>query len=242
MADLVYRVVMRDIKKKILNNEYQEMRLPDERSLSQEYQVSRSSMKRALELLAQQGIIFKKRGSGTFINPLYLKNQSLFKYEGSNLGITDSFSMPGKKQSIELLDYQVIKANEDLKQDLFLKDSDFVYKIKRLRLLDDQPFLIETGFIPIRIAPELNESILKGSLFNYLEDTQQKTVTRSFLTITVEPSTLDDQAKLMLTPNEPVGVLSGIFFLDDGTPFEVSNMRIHYKYMKYNTFVNLGQE
>lgn len=242
MADLVYRVVMRDIKKKILNNEYQEMRLPDERSLSQEYQVSRSSMKRALELLAQQGIIFKKRGSGTFINPLYLKNQSLFKYEGSNLGITDSFSMPGKKQSIELLDYQVIKANEDLKQDLFLKDSDFVYKIKRLRLLDDQPFLIETGFIPIRIAPELNENILKGSLFNYLEDTQQKTVTRSFLTITVEPSTLDDQAKLMLTPNEPVGVLSGIFFLDDGTPFEVSNMRIHYKYMKYNTFVNLGQE
>lgn len=242
MADLVYRVVMRDIKKKILNNEYQEMRLPDERSLSQEYQVSRSSMKRALELLAQQGIIFKKRGSGTFINPLYLKNQSLFKYEGSNLGITDSFSMPGKKQNIELLDYQVIKADEDLKQDLFLKDSDFVYKIKRLRLLDDQPFLIETGYIPIRIAPELNEDILKGSLFNYLEDTQQKTVTRSFLTITVEPSTLDDQSKLMLAPNEPVGVLSGIFFLDDGTPFEVSNMRIHYKYMKYNTFVNLGQE
>ncbi|MBD5430294.1 GntR family transcriptional regulator [Lactobacillus sp.] len=242
MADLVYRVVMHDIKKKILNNEYPEMRLPDERSLSEQYQVSRSSMKRALGLLAQQGIIFKKRGSGTFINPLYLKNQSLFKYEGSNLGITDSFKMPGKKQSIELLDYQVVKADEELKQDLFLKDSDFVYKIKRLRLLDDQPFLIETGYIPIKIAPELNPNILKSSLFNYLEDAQGKTVTRSFLTITVEPSTLDDQSKLVLAPNEPVGIMSGIFFLDDGTPFEVSNMRIHYKYMKYNTFVNLSQE
>ncbi|MBP2057564.1 DNA-binding GntR family transcriptional regulator [Lactobacillus colini] len=242
MADLVYRVVMHDIKKKIINNEYPEMRLPDERSLSEQYQVSRSSMKRALGLLAQQGIIFKKRGSGTFINPLYLKNQSLFKYEGSNLGITDSFKMPGKKQSIELLDYQVVKTDEELKQDLFLKDSDFVYKIKRLRLLDDQPFLIETGYIPIKIAPELTPDILKSSLFNYLEDTQGKTVTRSFLTITVEPSNLDDQAKLMLAPNEPVGIMSGIFFLDDGTPFEVSNMRIHYKYMKYNTFVNLSQE
>lgn len=242
MADLVYRVVMRDIKKKILNNEYPEMRLPDERSLSEQYQVSRSSMKQALGLLAQQGIIFKKRGSGTFINPLYLKNQALFKYEGSNLGITDSFKMPGKKQSIELLDYQVVKADEELKQDLFLKDSDFVYKIKRLRLLDDQPFLIETGYIPIKITPELTPEILKSSLFNYLEDTQGKTVTRSFLTITVEPSTLDDQSKLMLAPNEPVGIMSGIFFLDDGTPFEVSNMRIHYKYMKYNTFVNLSQE
>ena len=113
------------------------MRLPDERSLSEHYQVSRSSMKRALELLAQEGIVFKKRGSGTFINPLYLKNRGLFKYEGSNLGITDSFSVPGKSQNIELLDYQVIKTDDDLKQDLFLTSSDFVYKIRRLRLLDD---------------------------------------------------------------------------------------------------------
>ena len=234
MADLVYRTIMHDIKEKIVNKEYDGMRLPDERSLSEHYQVSRSSMKRALELLAQEGIVFKKRGSGTFINPLYLKNRGLFKYEGSNLGITDSFSVPGKSQNIELLDYQVIKTDDDLKQDLFLTSSDFVYKIRRLRLLDDQPFLIETGFIPIKIAPDLNPDILKKSLFNYLEHQKNKRVTKSFLTITVEPSTLEDQVKLMLEPNEPVGIIEGIFFLDDGTPFEVSNMRVHYKYMKYN--------
>lgn len=241
MADLVYRTIMHDIKEKIVNKEYDGMRLPDERSLSEHYQVSRSSMKRALELLAQEGIVFKKRGSGTFINPLYLKNRGLFKYEGSNLGITDSFSVPGKSQNIELLDYQVIKTDDDLKQDLFLTSSDFVYKIRRLRLLDDQLFLIETGFIPIKIAPDLNPDILKKSLFNYLEHQKNKRVTKSFLTITVEPSTLEDQVKLMLEPNEPVGIIEGIFFLDDGTPFEVSNMRVHYKYMKYNSFVNLNK-
>lgn len=241
MADLVYSTIMHDIKEKIVNKEYDGMRLPDERSLSEHYQVSRSSMKRALELLAQEGIVFKKRGSGTFINPLYLKNRGLFKYEGSNLGITDSFSVPGKSQNIELLDYQVIKTDDDLKQDLFLTSSDFVYKIRRLRLLDDQPFLIETGFIPIKIAPDLNPDILKKSLFNYLEHQKNKRVTKSFLTITVEPSTLEDQVKLMLEPNEPVGIIEGIFFLDDGTPFEVSNMRVHYKYMKYNSFVNLNK-
>lgn len=61
-----------------------------------------------------------------------------------------------------MLDYQVIKTDDDLKQDLFLTSSDFVYKIRRLRLLDDQPFLIETGFIPIKIAPDLNPDILKN--------------------------------------------------------------------------------
>ena len=218
MADLVYRSVMRDIKHKILQNQYAGMRLPDERSLSETYGVSRSSIKRALGILAQQGIIFKKRGSGTFINPLYLKNQSLFHYEGSNLGITDSFQVDGKKQGISLLDYQVVPASADIQEELFLNDNDFVYQIKRLRLIDDQPFMIETGFIPIKI------------------------VTKSFTTISVSPSIKDDQDLLKLTPTEPVGVMDGVFFLDDGTPFEVSNMRIHYKYMRYSTFINLDQE
>lgn len=242
MADLVYRSVMRDIKHKILQNQYAGMRLPDERSLSETYGVSRSSIKRALGVLAQQGIIFKKRGSGTFINPLYLKNQSLFHYEGSNLGITDSFQVDGKKQGISLLDYQVVPASADIQEELFLNDNDFVYQIKRLRLIDDQPFMIETGFIPIKIVPTLSPAVVNSSIFNYLEDSMGKRVTKSFTTISVSPSIKDDQDLLKLTPTEPVGVMDGVFFLDDGTPFEVSNMRIHYKYMRYSTFINLDQE
>lgn len=241
MTDFVYRSVMSDIKQNILTNQYKGMRLPDERSLAAHYQVSRSSMKRALGLLADQGIVFKKRGSGTFINPLYLKNRALFRYEGSNLGITDSFKVPGKKQNIKLLAFQVVRASTSIAQDLFLNKNDFVYEFKRLRLLDQQPFMIETGYLPIKIVPELTEDILRHSLFNYLEDKQNKTVTKSFLNITVSPSNKEDREQMKLTPEEPVGVMEGIFFLDDGTPFEISKMRVHYRYMRFNTFVNLDR-
>lgn len=241
MADFVYRTVMSDIKENILRNRYKGMRLPDERSLAEHYQVSRSSMKRALGLLADQGIVFKKRGSGTFINPLYLKNRALFRYEGSNLGITDSFKVPGKKQRIKLLEFHVIEASTEIAQDLFLNQHDFVYEFKRLRLLDDQPFMIETGYLPIKIVPELKAETLQRSLFNYLEDKQNKTVTKSFLNITVAPSSKYDQDQMRLKADEPVGIMEGIFFLDDGTPFEVSNMRVHYRYMRFNTFVDLDR-
>lgn len=242
MSDLVYRSVMRDIKEKILDNEYPGMKLPDERSLSEMYQVSRSSIKRALDVLVQQGIIFKKRGSGTFINPLYLKNRAMFRYEGSNLGITDSFKLDGKKQSIKLLNYRVIPAPAEIQQDLFLEGNEYVYKIERLRLIDDQPFMIETGYIPIKILPTLSPEILESSIFNYLETEKGKTVTRSYLTLTVEPSNQADRKLLNLKETEPVGIMEGVFFLDDGTPFEVSNMRIHYQYMRFNTFVSLGKD
>ncbi|MBC6498092.1 UTRA domain-containing protein [Weissella confusa] len=75
------------------------LKLPDERSLALSYDVSRSSIKRALNVLAQQGIIFKKRGSGTFVNPLYLKNQSMFHAIGNNLGVSLGLTQLFKQRS-----------------------------------------------------------------------------------------------------------------------------------------------
>ncbi len=143
MTDLVYRTIMKDLKDRIQANEFESKRLPDERSLSESYGVSRSSIKRALNVLANQGIIFKKRGSGTFINPLYQKNQTIFQYEGSNLGVTDSFKSDGQVPQIKLLDFKVIPASEELQTELFLDPGEFVYQIKRLRSFDDNPFMIE---------------------------------------------------------------------------------------------------
>ncbi|NGZ76479.1 GntR family transcriptional regulator [Saccharibacillus alkalitolerans] len=239
MTELVYKQIVDDLKRKILDGRYADMRLPDERSLSESYAVSRSSVKRALAKMENEGIIFKKRGSGTFINPLYLKNESVFNYEGSNLGVTDNFHMHGKKPGIKVLSFEVVPPTEELQRDLFLERHDFVYKIVRLRLFDEEPFMIETGYIPIKIVQNLNESIIEGSIFNYLQDAHNMAVTKSYLSIFAEPSNPEDRELLNLAPNEPVGIMEGIFFLDNGTPFEFSHMRLHYKYLKFNTFVSV---
>lgn len=82
MADFVYRSVMHDIKQNILNGNYKGMRLPDERSLAESYQVSRSSMKRALGLLADQGIVFKKEGVEPSLTLYTLKIRLFFAMRG----------------------------------------------------------------------------------------------------------------------------------------------------------------
>lgn len=239
MAELIYKQIIDDLKEKIFAGQFADLKLPDERSLSETYQVSRSSIKRALTKMANDGIIFKKRGSGTFINPLYLKNESVFKYEGSNLGVTDNFHMHGKKPNIKVLKFEVIPPTEELQRNLFLMPHDFVYKIIRLRLFENEPFMIETGFIPIKIVQNLNQTIIEGSIFRYLEEEHKLSVTKSFLSIFAEPSNTEDQALLHLKENEPVGIMEGVFFLDNGTPFEFSQMRFHYKYMKFNTIVSV---
>lgn len=239
MAELIYKQLISKLKKRITANEFPDMKLPDERSLSETYEISRSSVKRALGQMASDGIIFKKRGSGTFINPLYLKNKTVFNYAGTNLGVTDGFEMNGKSPKVKVLSFEVIAPSEDLQRNLFLNADDFVYKIVRLRLFEKTPFMIETGYIPIKIVPNLSRVIVKGSIFNYLEDAQNQAVTKSSISIYAEPSTENDQALLDLKSTEPVSIMDGIFFLDDGTPFEYSNMRFHYKFSKFNTFMSV---
>ena len=242
MADLVYQKIITSLKKSIDDGEYSDMRLPDERSLAESYSVSRSSIKRALGLMADQGIIFKKRGSGTFVNPLYLKQGSSFSYSGKNLGITDSFNANGQKPGVKVLKFDVVHPDKDLQDNLFLKPSEFVYSFERLRFLDDVPFMIETGYIPIKLAPELSEQIASESSFNYVESELGKEVNKTYLTISAQPSDEEGKKLLNLSANEPVGLMEGIFFLDDGTPFEFSTMKLHYKYFKYDSFVELGNK
>lgn len=240
MVELIYQHIISDLKQKIFANQFPDMKLPDERSLAQQYDVSRSSIKRALSRMASDGIIFKKRGSGTFINPLYLKNESVFNYgSGKNLGVSDNFQLNGEKPTVKVLGFDVMRPTKELQRDLFLNEEDFVYKIERLRFFDDQPFMIETGYIPIKLLPKLSSNVLEKSIFDYVQAELKQSVSKSFMSVFAEPSTDKDQKLLQLKPNEPVGVMEGIFFLDNGTPLEFSNMRLHYKYMKYNSFVSV---
>ncbi len=100
--------------------------------------------------------------------------------------------------------------------------------------------MIETGYIPIKLLPGLKKADLSHSIFNLVEKDLKQAVTKSFMSVYAEPSNQKDQELLKLAPTEPIGVMEGIFFLDNGTPFEFSKMRLHYRYMKYNSFVTVN--
>ncbi|MDR3242025.1 MAG: GntR family transcriptional regulator [Lactobacillaceae bacterium] len=238
----IYTRVMIDLQKRIDADEFKTLKLPDERSLALEYDVSRSSIKRAVSGLVGQGIIFKKRGAGTFVNPLYLKNKSLFRSMGTNLGVSDSFRHNGETPAIHLLSAKKEEADEETRLALFLIPGEEVWNVQRLRTLDNKYFMIENALIPVKLLPVATEEDFKYSMFHYAETATNKAVTKSFVTVTVEPSNEHDQQMLDLNENEPVGVMSGIYFLDDGTPFEYGTMRVHYQYMHYNSFVSMDGE
>lgn len=242
MIETRYEQLANSLKTRIYENQFETRKLPNERALAEEYNVSRQTVKKALNLLSNQGMVIKKAGSGNYINPWFLKNKANFQYNGSNVGITDTFSVGDEKPSVVLLDFQVHEASKDQQEGLFLDKGEYVYQFKRLRKLNDIPFMIEEGIIPTKLLPELTEHAANESIFSYLEKVKGRRVPKAFISIEIEPSNSIDKKLLKLTDVEPVGIMSGIFFLDDGTPFELSTMRLHYKYLHYNTLISLDSE
>ncbi len=67
MKDLLYKKVKQDIEQKIAEKQYKEGRLPTERELSEQYKVSRITIRAALKELEQENNLFRIRGRGIFI-------------------------------------------------------------------------------------------------------------------------------------------------------------------------------
>lgn len=140
--------------------------IPTEEEISNAYGVSRSTVRNALAVLEDDGLINRVRGKGTFIskNKLRRKMEQVynFSHEMKALGLTPSS---------RLLEFGTIDATEDLAQLFDIASGEKVYRLMRVRLANDEPLLLETSFLPVNIYPNLTEGKLKdSSLYELLRD------------------------------------------------------------------------
>lgn len=144
------------LKNEILQGKFGE-KIPPERELMKIYSVSRSTIRRAIAGLINQGILESKQGSGT-----YVYNRPVEEWLGNLASYNKTIEELEMKPGTKLLSQKVLKASEELKELTQLND---LYCIERLRLADDIPIAIETQYYPLEIGRQLskfdlNEAVL----------------------------------------------------------------------------------
>lgn len=117
--------------------------LPPERELMKIYNVSRTTIRQALLKLETEGIIHKIHGKGNFVSENIIK-QDLNTFYSFN----DKISSLGKKPSSKLIKYKTIKCNKFFSQIFKIPENSNIYHIKRLRLVDGVPAMLENTFLP----------------------------------------------------------------------------------------------
>lgn len=222
-----YMHIYKELKQRIMNEQYKEhnQQLPNEMNLCKEFECSRMTVKKAMDMLVMDGLIFRKKGKGSFILPKGSFSSKINIQEDNILGLTKSTK--GKATS-EVLDFQLMFSNQVIAEKLTIHENDPVYNILRLRMIDNAPYVLERTYMPTSLVPGLNTDILKHSMYEYIENSLNLKIAGSLRTTRADCSNDQDQKYLGLAENEPVLEVEQVAYLDNGTPFEYSFSRHRY--------------
>jgi GntR family transcriptional regulator len=126
--------------------------IPAERDLAQEYGVSRNTVRAALAKLEMMGLIYRRRGRGTFVaNPLS---------EPTDLSDTYSFTEQmldqGRDPYSQVIYLQNFPATDYIAEQLQIPAGTPTYKLKRLRCADGVPLMVERTFLPGDRFPKIS--------------------------------------------------------------------------------------
>ena len=151
-----YLMLAETIKKKI-NDEIYRLgeKIPTEQQLMKKYNLSRDTVRKAINYLVREKYLYKLQGSGTFVSEDFY-SQSLLKF----YSFTDEMIKRGKTPASEILLFELVEADKKIRKKMALKSTE-VYKLVRLRLADRVPVIYETTYLNPNLLKELTLKKLK---------------------------------------------------------------------------------
>lgn len=138
--------------------------IPNELLLSQYYGVSRGPVRQALDILVRDGLLSRKQGKGTEVLPPKIESGLHGFYSFTTL-IRNRGLQPG----VQLLGFYTVSAEGSIAQALNLPIGSSCSKIRRLRLADREPLILETVFVPHQVCSHLTEAeVMAQPLYDIL--------------------------------------------------------------------------
>jgi len=141
--------------------------LPNEAELAQRYGVSHMTIRQALDQLAREGAIIRRRGVRTIVADL----ASGGRYLSSIRPMHAELGVPPDAVTTSIVKNYTGEPPADVADRLQLTDGASATMLTRLRLIDDRPIAIQTSWLPNTVAPRLaHEPLIGGSLYRTLQE------------------------------------------------------------------------
>lgn len=226
---LKYQDVAEKIKQEIYRQKLpKDTQLPNIEGLIAQYQVSRTTIIKALNRLERHGVIYQIQGSGIFVRQP--KKQGFLNFLESHGFSVDLNDLPGTSQ---VFNVDLMQPNAKVKETLQCDDTEQVYYIKRLRYVDGKVYGFEQSYYRKKLVPYLNREIAEHSIFSYVQDICKINI--GFSDKYFKAIKLNDEIAqyLGLQAGDPALCVEEIFYTSAGEPFDFSKIIYHYDNAKF---------
>jgi GntR family transcriptional regulator len=195
-------------------------RLPSERDLAERLQVSRTTVRQALDRLEHAGAVHRRRGrtGGTFVT----RGRVDIDF-GYLAGIPSYLRAQGFRPGAHVVSARMIPADQATASALQISDGELVHEVIRVRLADEVRISLEHARFPVERAPDLLAQRLDDSIYELLAErygvVTVKAVERMMAVLADE-----DQAEVLgIKVGDPLMAIERVAYDAGGKPLEYSS-------------------
>jgi GntR family transcriptional regulator len=212
-------------------------RLPPEITLAEEFGLNRNTVRQAIGLLVDKGLVQKYKGVGTFV----VRKDTLFPIHqlGRMTSFVDDFEFTAVGIENIILGKDKVRSSAEIAERLMIEPGTAVVRIERLRLADRTPFILERGFYPHDRFGRLLELDLRGSIYQLLVEQFSADLHHSVQTLRAVRPPRDVANKLGISRTIPCVFLESLAYTPEGMCIEV--LQSHYRGDRYLFQVESGQ-
>jgi GntR family transcriptional regulator len=208
--------------------------LPSERELEQLYNLSRTTVRQAINELVQEGILYKHQGRGTFVARPKIQ-PSLHRLTS----FSEDMQMRGLKPSGRTLAFAEVLAEGRLASVFQVAEGIPLIYMKRLRLADDEPVGIHEAWLALPPGVAVDADRLNGgaSIYQILEEEFDIQLKEADETLEVEIVDGEDAQLLDVPGGSPVLHIERLTFSAEGRPVEF--VKMVYRGDRYKYYIHM---
>jgi len=223
----LYRQVAGILRRRIENREYQ-VQIPPENVLTSEFKVSRFTVRQALEILKNEGLVHAKQGVGTL-----LTKQNGSKY-GLLTGAFEDLVYYASESTVKILRKEILPAPEEVAEKLKISLQDKIFRYTTLRYFQKHPFSFSHVHVPYSLGLQIPPSKLKiKPIFKLIEEFCAIPIIETDHRISAVAADERLTRVLKVKKGEPVLLVHRIYHAADGRPVELSVVYYDVKKLEY---------
>ncbi|MBM7642297.1 trehalose operon repressor [Streptococcus loxodontisalivarius] len=195
--------------------------LPTELELVKRFQVSRDTIRKALEHLSQDGYISKKQGSGSLV-----LSQEQFQFPVSDLtSYQELVEAQGIHSKTTVITVDKVIIDQELAKLTGFALYDRAWRIVRQRLVDDLASVLDIDYLLIDLVPTMTRDIAEHSIYAYLENELHLPIASAQKEITIDQTSETDRLLLDLGSDHHVVRVQSKGFLANQVQFQFTESR-----------------